>query len=806
MDIQLHTLTLTILIGIVLVLRQVFRGKVKAIAIYAMWLVVVCKLLIPTPLFEIPIPMVNMPVLPVAEEVKEEKMAEENVTVAQEEDKVVYDVTEEKSTDVGLQKDEYDAVEVEDSIQKEASEEAATAAEKTAWQWLGSAAAKVFPILWAVVAGLLFVVIMAMNGYCQFSIRKDREAIFTEKVPHIYQTDEVNVPCLYGIFRPAIYLTREAAQRDEEEREYIILHEKMHYKQGDHIWALVRILVVCVYWFHPLVWIALKLSKQDAEYAADEGVVQRLTEEERIGYGKTILATLRREARAKRVLTLASSACMSKSEIKKRIVYIAKEKSHSVAALTVLVVAIFVLAIGSFSGKSKVVQNVSDGEETVASKEEEISEPEKLTVLGAELEAAVSKSITDKCTTYMMTSSSWAYVYLQQQNMVESHGVLAKEESENEVTVYVVTQWDCYGIGTYEDDREEFYGPRGGYTEFCTITYEKKNGEYVEKAFWRESSQEGTVRERFPESVEDEELDIARYEAYLTAENRKKGLDYAKTLEEAGTKKEANVKRKMDKVDEVRVQSYDMSKPVTVKDGDYVKKLRKAWNRMELVPVSNLSENNMDVENMLQIDFVAEDKVQHQIMLGANRVCWVDGVAKAFMLDSDYFDFATLLSLVGKSQEDIYLGSMFSPEQMVDYEQDIALFEQIRSDSEAISKDIVKQRAKVLSRRTGQTVYETYHNEFMTYEAMKRWYQKAKEQDVCYTKEEADTYVEWLQQELKNYEKGADALETYCGEMNISKEQYWNFRRQMYLVQFPAQKYMNKTGLSWEAVLEELNK
>ena len=47
------------------------------------------------------------------------------------------------------------------------------------------------------------------------------------------------------------------------------------------IWTIYGQECVCLYWFHPLVWIAAKLSRQDAEYAADEAVTKSMGQEKR---------------------------------------------------------------------------------------------------------------------------------------------------------------------------------------------------------------------------------------------------------------------------------------------------------------------------------------------------------------------------------------------------------------------------------------------------------------------------------------------------------------------------------------------
>ena len=60
----------------------------------------------------------------------------------------------------------------------------------------------------------------------------------------------------------------------EEISDYIICHEACHYKHGDHIWALVRYLVLLLNWYNPVIWAAFILSGQDCELACDEEVLR----------------------------------------------------------------------------------------------------------------------------------------------------------------------------------------------------------------------------------------------------------------------------------------------------------------------------------------------------------------------------------------------------------------------------------------------------------------------------------------------------------------------------------------------------
>lgn len=104
----------------------------------------------------------------------------------------------------------------------------------------------------------------------------------------IYTGSCIKRPCLYGFFHPAIYFPKEI-YADSEEIEQIITHEYVHYMHKDHIWAMFRIILISVYWFHPFLWIAAFCSKKDAELFCDETVISYIGEDNRFCYGATLI-------------------------------------------------------------------------------------------------------------------------------------------------------------------------------------------------------------------------------------------------------------------------------------------------------------------------------------------------------------------------------------------------------------------------------------------------------------------------------------------------------------------------------------
>ena len=69
----------------------------------------------------------------------------------------------------------------------------------------------------------------------------------------------------------------------------MITHEYVHYCHRDHLWAMFRMLVVSIHWYHPFVWLASSCSKKDAELYCDETVIRLLGEENRFRYGRMLV-------------------------------------------------------------------------------------------------------------------------------------------------------------------------------------------------------------------------------------------------------------------------------------------------------------------------------------------------------------------------------------------------------------------------------------------------------------------------------------------------------------------------------------
>lgn len=102
---------------------------------------------------------------------------------------------------------------------------------------------------------------------------KLEETADAQSQKEIYLSEKINVPFVFGLFRPRIYLP---ADLSGDSLPYIILHEKTHIRHRDYLVKYAAYLVLCLYWFQPLVWLAFFLLEKDMEFVCDESVVGAL--------------------------------------------------------------------------------------------------------------------------------------------------------------------------------------------------------------------------------------------------------------------------------------------------------------------------------------------------------------------------------------------------------------------------------------------------------------------------------------------------------------------------------------------------
>lgn len=321
-------LSSSILILVVIGLRSVFKGKVSLRLQYAIWGLVLLRLLIPVNFGSSKISIANLTVS------NEHPTIQSTIDLNMQNNQQIPTPSHEDLEN--HIKDRYESQGMDEEVHVDGPTDAKAIFHKAT------------NILWAIgfvsVAGLFLVTNTRFNR----KITSSRYALDIRKENlDVYVTGEIDTPCLFGIRSPAIYVTYSVAD-DPTLLRHTLEHEATHHCHGDHIWAILRCVCLSIHWFNPVVWWAAFLSQRDAEFACDEATIQRLGEGERAEYGRTLISlTCRKKAN---VLITATTMNSGKSGLKERIMLIAKKPQIALYAL-ISVALIAAIAVGcTFTG------------------------------------------------------------------------------------------------------------------------------------------------------------------------------------------------------------------------------------------------------------------------------------------------------------------------------------------------------------------------------------------------------------------------------------------------------------------------
>lgn len=216
-----------------------------------------------------------------------------------------------------------------------ASDWAALLPHLLAWLWLTGT---VLAVGWLVFTNLRF----------RRHARRTGRRLFADNLPlPVWLVEGLPSPCLTGVFRPRILINQQALCSPDT-LDMVLLHELTHYRRGDHLWALLRAMLLCVWWWHPLAWLAAAYSRLDAEAACDERVIRDMTLAQRQSYGMSLIELMRQTGPQGPRPGIGTAMSAGKRHMKERIAMIAnhKRKNRLIAlccALGILLLAPLVM-------------------------------------------------------------------------------------------------------------------------------------------------------------------------------------------------------------------------------------------------------------------------------------------------------------------------------------------------------------------------------------------------------------------------------------------------------------------------------
>lgn len=300
------SLTASVICIVILILRSALRNKLPRWAFYAVWAIVLVRLLIP---FAIPsrISVFNAvaPVQPVTESAAPIAFVQDSgaaVTLP--------------------------AFPVSDPLAQSASNDKPLLPEPDLQPVPERAPVNISTILasiWICGVCALTVYSLCCYIYTIYRLRSARKAspseithsLFaqigvSEKQVRIYHSDMYDSPVICGILFPKLVLTEHITDSDIA---HVVAHELTHVKRHDNFWKLIATIALYLHWFNPLIWHAYHLYVTDMEASCDEAVIGRLGYERR-SYAQSLLHMAVRNQSAFAGGFLAFGECALKERVK----------------------------------------------------------------------------------------------------------------------------------------------------------------------------------------------------------------------------------------------------------------------------------------------------------------------------------------------------------------------------------------------------------------------------------------------------------------------------------------------------------
>ncbi|MDF2985503.1 MAG: antirepressor regulating drug resistance protein, partial [Eubacterium sp.] len=120
-------------------------------------------------------------------------------------------------------------------------------------------------------------------------------------------------------------------------RKYIIIHELVHIKRLDYLIKPLSLLLLCIHWFNPVVWLSCRLLHKDMEMACDEKVIRVSKGDVRAEYASSLINMAARQNHSFGNGFLAFGESNIKSRVKGIMSY--KRPAFWVGSIVVLFIA-----------------------------------------------------------------------------------------------------------------------------------------------------------------------------------------------------------------------------------------------------------------------------------------------------------------------------------------------------------------------------------------------------------------------------------------------------------------------------------
>ncbi len=189
-------------------------------------------------------------------------------------------------------------------------------------------------VFWIWLAGFCLMLIYALISWLRV-LRSVKGSV--KEDGRIRISGGTSTPFILGFAMPRIYLPEGLS---DEDRLYVMAHEKAHIKRGDHLWKPFGFLLLSLHWFNPLLWVSYVLLCRDIELATDEKAIKKLGEEHKKPYSHTLISCA-----ANRALIAACPLAFGETGVKNRIKRVLNYKRPAFWIIIVAIIACIVTSV-----------------------------------------------------------------------------------------------------------------------------------------------------------------------------------------------------------------------------------------------------------------------------------------------------------------------------------------------------------------------------------------------------------------------------------------------------------------------------
>ena len=117
--------------------------------------------------------------------------------------------------------------------------------------------------------------VAGVAAHAEGTVESLRRALGIGRRVRTLESAEAAVPMAWGLVRPVALLPDTAREWPAARLHSALLHELVHVQRHDLLAQTVAQAVCCLYWFHPLAWLAARELRKERERACDDAVLGR---------------------------------------------------------------------------------------------------------------------------------------------------------------------------------------------------------------------------------------------------------------------------------------------------------------------------------------------------------------------------------------------------------------------------------------------------------------------------------------------------------------------------------------------------